>query len=156
MQRLVRKHSRDLATKGYWVSLLSMRKPYLLPMFVVLFALFSRVVPAQPQPTSKPEPETALEGVISAGPIHGGPSRQGVPDSRPVANIEFLVEKERVTVASFQTDDQGRFRISLPPGHYTISRKDWKASIGSYGPFEVDVVAGKIKTVQWSCDTGIR
>jgi hypothetical protein len=123
---------------------------------VVFFALFSRVVPAQPSPTPKPEPETALEGVISAGPIQGGPSRQGVPDSRPLANIEFLVEKENRTVASFTTDDQGRFRVSLPPGHYTISRKEGKTAVGSYGPFEVDVAAGQIKKVQWSCDTGIR
>jgi hypothetical protein len=133
-----------------------MRNPYLLSIFVAFLTLFSRVVPAQPSPTPKPEPETALEGVISAGPIQGGPSRQGVPDSRPPANIEFIVEKENSTVASFKTDDQGRFRISLPSGHYTISRKDWKASIGSYGPFEVDVAAGQIKKVQWNCDTGMR
>lgn len=156
MQRLVRWHAKDLATKGYWVSLLSMRNPYLLSIFVVFLTLFSRGVPAQPSPTPKPGPETALEGVISAGPIHGGPSRQGVPDSRPLANTEFRVEKENGTVASFKTDDQGRFRISLPPGHYTISRKEGKTAVGNYGPFEVDVTAGQIKKVQWSCDTGIR
>ena len=59
-------------------------------------------------------------------------------------------------MASFKTDDQGRFRISLPSGHYTISRKGGKATVGSYGPFEVDVAAGQIKRVQWNCDTGIR
>jgi hypothetical protein len=134
----------------------SMRKPYPLPVFVVLLALFSRFVWAETPSTPKPEPETRLEGVISVGPIHGGPTRQGVPDSKPLANIEFLVGKENSTVTSFKTDDQGRFQISLPPGHYTISRKDWKASVGSYGPFEVDVAAGQIKTVQWNCDTGMR
>ena len=90
------------------------------------------------------------------GPIHGGPSRQGEPDSKPLANTEFVVVKENSTVASFKTDDQGRFKISLPSGHYTISRKDYKAKIGGYGPFEVDVAAGQIKTVHWSCDSGIR
>jgi hypothetical protein len=138
------------------VSLLSMRKPYPFPIFVVLLALISRFVWAETPSTPKPEPETGLEGVISAGPVQGGPSRQGAPDSRPLANIEFLVEKQNSAVASFKTDDQGRFRISLPSGHYTISRKDWKAAIGSYGPFEVDVAAGEIKKVQWNCDTGIR
>lgn len=123
---------------------------------MVLLALSSRLVLAETQSTPKPVPETGLEGVISAGPIQGGPSKQGVPDSRPLANTEFLVEKKNSTVASFKTDDQGRFRISLPPGHYTISRKDWKATIGSYGPFEVDVAAGQIKKVQWNCDTGMR
>ena len=142
--------------KGYWVSLLSMRKLCLFQIFVVLLALFSRVVPAQSPSVPKPQPETGLAGVISVGPIHGGPSRQGVPDSRPLANAEFLVAKENSTVTSFQTDDQGRFQISLPPGHYTISRKDWNATLGSYGPFEVDVAAGQMKRVQWNCDTGIR
>ena len=156
MERLVRWHARDLATKGYWVSLLSMRNPYLLSILVVFLTLSSRVVPAQPSPTPKPGPETALEGVISAGPIQGGPTRQGVPDSRPLANIEFLVAKANSAVASFQTDAQGRFQISLPPGHYKISRKDWNGGVGSYGPFEVDVVAGQVKRVQWSCDTGLR
>jgi hypothetical protein len=133
-----------------------MGKPYPFPIFVVLLALFSRFVLAETQSTPKPEPETGLEGVISAGPIQGGPSRQGVPDTRPLANTEFLVEKENSVVASFKTDDQGRFRVLLHSGHYTISRKDWKASIGNYGPFEVDLATGQIKKVQWDCDTGMR
>jgi hypothetical protein len=123
-----------------------------LPTFLVL-ALFSQLALAEAPST--PRPETGLEGVISAGPIRGGPTRQGVPDSSPLANIEFLVAKENSIVASFKTDDQGRFRISLPSGHYTVSRKDWKAKLGSYS-FEVDVVAGQLKTVQWNCDTGLR
>ena len=133
-----------------------MRKLYPLPVFVVLFASFSRFVLAEAESTPTPKAETGLEGVILAGPIHAGPSRQGVPDSGPLANTAFVVAKENSTVASFKTDDQGRFRISLPSGHYTISRKDWKASVGSYGPFEVDVAAGQIKRVQWNCDTGMR
>jgi hypothetical protein len=133
-----------------------MRKPYALFLLAVFLALFSRVVLAETQATPKAEPETGLEGVILVGPIQGGPTRQGVPDSRPLANIEFLVVKENSTVASFKTNDQGWFQISLPSGHYTVSRKDWKASIGSYGPFEVDVAAGQIKRVQWNCDTGMR
>ncbi len=133
-----------------------MRKPYLFPVFVALLALFSRFVLAETPATPKTEPGTGLEGVISVGPIHGGPSRRGEPDSKPLANTEFVVLKKNSTVASFKTDNQGRFRISLPSGHYTISRKDYKAKIGGYGPFEVDVATGQIKTVQWSCDSGMR
>jgi hypothetical protein len=141
---------------GYWIVIAYMRKPSLLAVIAALLALFSRAAWAETQSTPKAEPETGLEGVILVGPIQGGPTKQGVPDSRPLANTEFLVAKENNTVASFRTNDQGHFRISLPPGHYTISRKDWKASIGSYGPFEVDVAAGEITSVQWSCDTGMR
>jgi hypothetical protein len=142
--------------KRYWIVITCMRKPYPLPLLVVFLASFARVVGAEMPSASKAEAETGLEGVILVGPIQGGPTKQGVPDSRPLANTEFLVVKGNSTVASFKTDDEGRFRISLAPGHYTVSRKDWKASIGSYGPFEVDVVAGQIKRVQWNCDTGMR
>ena len=133
-----------------------MRRPFLFPIFVVLVALLSHFLFAEVPSTPKPEPNTGLEGVISFGPIHGGPLRQGQPSSKPLVNTQFVVQKENSTVASFKTDDQGRFKISLPSGHYLISRKDWNAKIGSYGPFEVDVVAGQIKSVQWSCDSGIR
>jgi hypothetical protein len=133
-----------------------MRKPFSLPLIAIFLALFSRFMVAETQPSPKGDPKTGLEGVILVGPVHGGPTKQGVPDSRPLPNTEFVVMKENSTVASFRTNDEGRFRISLPAGRYTISRKDWKVSIGSYGPFEVDVAAGQIKTVQWTCDTGIR
>ena len=140
----------------YWVSLLSMRKIFLVTVSTLSLTLFYCVVFAQSPSSPKQDPETGIAGVISVSPVHGGPSRQGVPDSRPLANTEFIVTKENSTVTSFQTDDQGRFQISLLPGHYTISRKNWAAAIGHYGPFEVDVAAGQMKRVQWSCDTGIR
>jgi hypothetical protein len=131
-----------------------MGKQQAFSIIMVLLAVFSCLVLAETQST--PEPETGLEGVISVSPVHGGPSRLGVPDSRPLANTPFVVKKGNDTITSFTTDDQGRFRISLAAGHYTISRKDWEGRVGSYGPFEVDVAAGQIKKIQWNCDTGMR
>jgi hypothetical protein len=104
----------------------------------------------------KPEPGTGIEGIISAGPVHGGPSRVGVPDSRPLANVAFVVQNENGPVTSFTTDDQGQFRVFLARGRYTVSRKDGKPRLGHCGPFEVDVVVGKMTKVQWNCDTGMR
>src|SRR2546430_17178127 len=106
-----------------------MRKPYLFPIFVALLALFSRFVVAETPVTPKAEPGTGLEGVISIGPVHGGPLRQGEPDSKPLAHTEFVVVKENSTVASFKNDVQGRFRISLHTIHYTISRKEYNDKI---------------------------
>jgi hypothetical protein len=125
----------------------------MLSMSMALLSGFSSTH-AQPAPNS--DNATGVEGVISIGPIHGGPVRPGVPSSRPLANIEFVVENENGTVTSFKTDDQGRFRISLAAGHYTVSMKKRKGGIGHYGPFEVDVAAGKVTKVGWQCDTGMR
>jgi len=74
----------------------------------------------------------------------------------PLANAMFVVENNSGEVGSLSTDDQGRFRMALPPGHYKVSLKGRKSSIGRFGPFEVDVTSGKMTKVQWECDSGIR
>ena len=100
--------------------------------------------------------ETGIEGVITISPAQPGPIRADSPGSQPLANAAFVVENQNGEVASFTSDDQGRFRISVPPGHYKVSIKGRKSSIGHFGPFEVDVAPGKMTTVQWECDSGIR
>ena len=99
---------------------------------------------------------TGIEGVITISPTQPGPIRADTPSSKPLASATFVVEKEKGAVASFTTDDHGRFRTSLPPGHYTVSMNGKKHGIGHYGPFDVDVVPGQMTKVQWECDTGIR
>jgi hypothetical protein len=131
-----------------------MNKQQLLQLILILLALPCCVVGSEAQPT--PSTGTGLEGLITLQNIQRGPFREGVPNSRPLANTTFVVNKGTETIASFTTDDQGRFRISLPAGHYSISKKDWKVKVGHYGPFEVDVVAGQMKKVEWNCDTGMQ
>jgi hypothetical protein len=109
--------------------------------------------------TPTPMPETAdtgIEGVITVGPTHGGPVRPGMTSSAPLANATFVVGNDGGAVAEFTTDAQGRFKVSLPPGHYTATKKDQQKRIGRYGPFDFDVVAGQMTKVEWQCDTGMR
>jgi len=103
-----------------------LNKQQSLELFLILLGLFCCVARAETQPTPQAE-GGSLEGSISLHTISGGPVRQGVPDSRPLANTTFVVKKADLTVASFTTDDQGRFRISLPPGHYSTLDKLWEA-----------------------------
>ena len=99
--------------------------------------------------------ESGIEGTITISPARPGPVREGEAASIPLANATFVVENNHGEVASFTTDDKGHFRASLPSGHYKVSLKGGK-SIGRFGPFEVDVAAGKLTNVQWECDSGIR
>lgn len=122
----------------------------------MLLALFCCVAGAEASPTPSPEPGTDLEGSISLHSVSGGPVKQGVPDSRPLANTIFVVKKDDHEVTSFTTDDHGRFRVSLPSGHYSIAKKSWKGRVGYFGPFLVDITAGQMKQVQWNCDTGMQ
>jgi hypothetical protein len=104
------------------------------------------------------EAGSGIEGVILMGPTHGGPIRAGMPDSKPLANIKFNVQREgeEKPVASFTTDEQGKFHISLAPGKYSVVREGGKRGVGSYGPFDVEVAAGKMSAVEWHCDSGMR
>jgi len=101
------------------------------------------------------ESATGIEGVITIAPIHPGPVREGVPSSAPLANAAFTVANEKGTVTSFTTDAQGRFRISLAPSRYQVSQNG-KTGIRRCGPVEVDIVVGKMTTVEWQCDSGMR
>ena len=121
-------------------------------LFLTLFFCFALgAAPANAQP----ETGTGLEGEIRIGPP-GGPARIGVSNSKPLPNTTFVVKKGEKVVASFQTDDRGRFRISLPPGKYTVSKEQGKLKVGSYGPLAVEIIAGQMKKVQWECDSGMQ
>ena len=100
--------------------------------------------------------DSGIEGVITTSPAGPGPLRQGAPDSKPLADITFVVQDQAKTVATFKTDADGRFLVLVKPGHYTILREGPKSSIGSFGPFAVDIVAGRMTKVQWECDSGLR
>jgi len=114
------------------------------------------VFAAAAQGAALPEPDTGIEGLITISPTHGGPARAGIPDSKPLANATFVVENETGLVASFVTDGEGQFRVSVAPGHYSVSLKEKKPKVGRYGPFEVDVVTGHVTKVVWACDSGMR
>ena len=126
-------------------------QPFRITLVLSIMLSFSL---AQTQPT--PDTRTGVEGVITVSPVHGGPARLGVPNSRPLTNTDFVVKNDKGPVTSFTTDDQGQFRVSLAPGHYTVSIKQRRGVIGRYGPFDVDVVAGQMTKVEWQCDTGMR
>ena len=122
------------------------------PIILTFWIMCASFLPGETQSSS----ETGIEGVITISPIQAGPVRVDAPSSGPLANTAFAVENQKGEVTSFTTDDQGHFRTPLAPGHYKVSLKGRTSSIGRYGPFEVDVVAGQMTKVQWQCDSGIR
>ena len=98
--------------------------------------------------------ETGIEGVISVSPARPGPQREGMSDKVPVANTAFVVKQGEEKVTSFTTDTAGHFRVALPPGHYVVTREN-AGAIGRWR-FEVEVAPGKMATVDWTGDSGMR
>ena len=126
------------------------------PLIASLVVLSFCLCLGQTSPTSTSG--TGIEGSLVISPARPGPIRQGDPDSGPLPNAKFLVVKEgeTVPVASFTTNEEGHFKVSLPPGRYTVVKEGGKRGIGRFGPFGVEVAAGKMTNVQWRCDSGMR
>jgi len=99
------------------------------------------------------ESAVGISGVIAISPTPLRMSREAVPSPEPLLNAPFNVVKEKAVVASFTTDEQGRFRVSVAPGHYTVSQPE-KSEIRRCGPWEADVVAGQMTKVEWYCEMG--
>jgi hypothetical protein len=100
---------------------------------------------------------TGIEGVITVSPTRPGPIRAGsdIPNAAPLPNAVFTVGNEKGVVRSFTTDSEGRFRVSLKPGHYVIVLAEHRFP-RPCGPFEIDVESAKMTKVEWRCDTGMR
>jgi hypothetical protein len=132
----------------------TMRANYLLTLVLIVCSI--NLCQAQNSPIPTSPSTTGFEGTIRVGPVRGGPVRPGISSTKPFGNKEFAVVSDKVTGTTFTTDEQGRFRVEMPPGHYLVSVKGEKKGVGGCGPFEIDVVAGQMKKVEWQCDTGIR
>ena len=105
----------------------------------------------------EPDRGTGIEGVITVSPTRPGPIRAGsdIPNAAPLPNAVFTVGNKKGVVTSFTTDSEGRFRVSLKPGHYVVTLAEHRFP-RPCGPFEVDVESGKMTTVEWRCDSGMR
>ena len=118
----------------------------------ILIALLATAVVAQ----SVAPGASGIEGTIAVSPIHGGPIREGEEASvAHVANATFVVKAGDNIVKTFRTDGEGRFEVSLPPGHYVIAREGAPPHVGCWW-FEADVTAGQMTKVKWTADSGMR
>jgi hypothetical protein len=123
------------------------------PLFLALLLSYESVSSGQ----IEPDRGTGIEGVITVSPTRPGPIRAGsdIPNAAPLPNAVFTVRNEKGVVRSFTTDSEGRFRVSLKPGHYVVTLAEHRFP-RPCGPFEIDVESAKMTKVEWRCDTGMR
>jgi len=123
------------------------------PLFLALLLTYGSVSFGQ----IEPDRATGIEGVITVSPTRPGPIRAGsdIPNAAPLPNAVFTVGNEKGIVRSSTTDSEGRFRVSLKPGHYVVTLAEHRFP-RPCGPFEIDVESAKMAKVEWRCDTGMR
>jgi len=98
-------------------------------------------------------PRSGLYGTVMRAPITPV-CKVGVPCEAPAANV-ILVFSRASFAKETQTDEQGAYRIGLPPGIYSV-RTNSKPFGQTPRPARVRVRAGHSDRIVFMIDTGIR
>lgn len=100
--------------------------------------------------------ESGIVGRVLRGPVEPGPTIAGAADEAPFRAIFHVLDSGR-EVARFESDEQGRFRVVLPPGKYTIvPDKSAPMLFPHQQTKNVTVPAGGYGEVTLRFDTGMR
>jgi uncharacterized membrane protein len=124
---------------------------------VVVIGLLFVIVCASVARSESKAGNTGVTGVIMVSPIRPGPIKKGSesPVAAPLPNATFTVTRDNGSVTRFTTDAMGRFKVLLEPGHYAVLLAENRFP-KPCGPFELTVEAGKMTSVEWRCDSGMR
>ena len=98
-------------------------------------------------------PSSGLYGTVRRGPITPA-CRAGVPCDAPAPNI-ILTFSRAGLARKTRTDQQGAYRIGLPPGIYSVGTNS-KPFGQTPHPATVHVRAGHTDKIVFTIDTGIR
>ncbi len=113
------------------------------------------LVPAAALGTTQPSHRTGLLGTVHRGPIMPV-CREGVPCDEPAAGLALLFVRRGAVAARARTDGDGRYRVALAAGRYSV-RTAQPTLIGrGVSPPQVTVPAHHFARVNFFVDTGIR
>jgi hypothetical protein len=97
---------------------------------------------------------SGLRGLVTRSPITPV-CMEGVPCSAPAKNTPLVFTRRGRTVTT-RTDGDGRYRVALAPGTWSV-RAARVPGIGTgIRPSSVRVLAGRFRVVNLDIDTGIR
>ncbi len=102
--------------------------------------------------------ESGIEGIATITPIRPGPIRLGdkMPSQAPYQTTMLVLTKDDREVTRFTTGSDGRFRVSLAPGQYSIRPLEESRRFPRGGHAEVTVRAGQFTHVDLTFDSGMR
>jgi hypothetical protein len=97
-----------------------------------------------------------LWGIVTRGPV-SPVERLGVPSSVPAAGVTVVVSSpDGKTAGTAVTDDEGNYRIGLPPGTFIVNIHRGPLGHASGLPARVTVSEGGRTRLDIRLDTGIR
>lgn len=99
----------------------------------------------------------ALIGPTCPGPVPSDPAKATLCADQPYQAAITILDSQGETVTRVESDAEGRFRVTLAPGTYTLHpQTDPKSIYPRSGDQSVTVVAGQFTPVTIYFDTGIR
>jgi hypothetical protein len=99
---------------------------------------------------------SGLRGLVMRGPITPV-CVAGQPCSAPAPHVTLLFLRNGRVIGRAVTNDDGRYRIRLRAGFYSVKRPSQAATIGrGLEPDHTRVRAGRFTRVDFAIDTGIR
>jgi len=101
--------------------------------------------------TSAAGTHSGLRGLVTRGPVTPV-CRAEAPCTAPARQVVLSFTRRGVSTET-RTGDDGRYRIALPPGVYSVRVRS--ARFGAE-PKSATVVAGRFAVRDFSIDTGIR
>ncbi len=103
-------------------------------------------------------PPSGLEGVVLRGPMCPGPVRPDRPcPDQPFSAAFQVLGQDRTVVATFRSDESGRFQVALAPGEYTVVPEGGHVEGNPLGDSaRVTVREGETTQVILRWDTGMR
>jgi hypothetical protein len=98
---------------------------------------------------------SGLYGVVTRGPITPACVAE-MPCSAPAKNVTLLFSRNDRVVGRVVTDAEGRYRLPLPSGVYSVRRPPAPLIDRRLDPTRVRVYRGRFVRTDFSIDTGIR
>ena len=97
-----------------------------------------------------------LTGLVTRGPIAPVCVAEQ-PCDEPAANVRLLFSRRGAVIGRATTNQDGRYRLRLPAGSYSVRRGAVAAAVDlKLEPRRARVYAGRLTHVDFSIDTGIR
>ena len=102
--------------------------------------------------------DSGITGVVLLGPMCPVETLESPCPDRPIeASVQVSDDEGTRVVKLVRTDAEGRFRIDLEPGAYTVQAIPLEQDGIQHGtPVDVTVVAGQFLEITLGIDSGIR
>jgi len=117
--------------------------------------LFSSVALAAAAAAQATAPRGTLAGVVMRGPV-SPVCVADQPCDMPAKNVTLLFTRGGRTIGRTMTGADGRYRLRLPAGLYTVRRTSATGIDKRLSPTHANVRAGAVVRVDFHIDTGIR